>query len=126
MLVLLIFDPIFRREPVESIKIIGTVLIHAFVNIKMLTILLFLQSMITVGTDKDNRLEISLSPDKSVVTDFAQQLPAATGIIVEVGVRGATVRTDAIRRDRISPTGVDRLEALTVLGLVFLQQKDVV
>jgi hypothetical protein len=71
MFVLLVFHLILWRDPVEGIKIIGTVLVDTFVNIEMLTILLFLQSMTTVGTDKGNGFKISLSPDKSVVTDFA-------------------------------------------------------
>jgi hypothetical protein len=82
--------------------------------------------MTTEGTDKGNGLKISLSPDKSVVTDFAQQLPATTGIIVEVSMRCSAERAYAIGRNRVLPAGVDRLETLAVLGLVFLQQKDVV
>jgi hypothetical protein len=61
-----------------------------------------------------------------VVTDFTQQLPATAGIIIEVGMRGSTVWTDGIGRNRVLPTGVNRLEALTMLGLVFLHQKYVV
>jgi hypothetical protein len=41
-------------------------------------------------------------------------------------MRSSTVRAGAIRRNRILPTGVNRLEALAMLGVVFLQQKYVV
>jgi hypothetical protein len=96
------------------------------VNIEMLAILLFVQGMTTIRTYKSNWLEISLSFSKSVVTDFTQQLTATACIIVEVDMRSSTVRTDAIWRNRVLPTRVNRLEALAMIGLVFLQQKYVV
>ena len=77
--------------------------------------------MTAIGTYESNWLEISLSPDKSVVTDFAQQLSATTGIIVEVSMRCFAQRAYAIGRNRVLTTGVNRLEALAMRGLIFLQ-----
>jgi len=117
---------IFGRYLTESVQIIWAVFIDTFVNSEMLAILLLLQSMPTIGTHEGNGLKTNLSPDKPVVTNFTQQLPAATGIIVEVGMRSTTIRAYAIGRDRVLPTRIDRLETLAVFNLVLLQQKDIV
>jgi hypothetical protein len=41
-------------------------------------------------------------------------------------MRCSAQRAYAIWRNRVLTTGVDRLEVLAMLGLIFLQQKDVV
>ena len=82
--------------------------------------------MSTVRAQQSNRLKISFTLAKSVIANFAQELAAASGIIVDVCMWCATVRTGAIRRNGVLPAGVDRFETLTMLDLLFFQQKYVV
>jgi hypothetical protein len=101
MLALPVFGKVFLRQFTEIGKVEGTVLVDALVNVKMLAILLFGQSVTAVRAYEGYRLKISLFSGEPVLTNFTQQLPTATGIIVKVSMRCSAVEANAIRRNRV-------------------------
>jgi hypothetical protein len=79
---MLIFRKVVRRKFFKGIKVKGTTVIDAFVDIKMLSIFFLLKGMTTVRANKSNGFKLILSPGKAKITNFTQQLTSATGIVV--------------------------------------------
>ena len=61
-----------------------------------------------------------------MIADLAKKLPPSARIVIEVVVGGSAERTYTIRRDRVFPARIDRLEILAMFGSVFFKKKDVV
>lgn len=126
MLILLIFSQFFRRELFEGIEVEGTFLVNAFMDVEMLTVLLFNKDVSAVRAYKSTDFKVFFILVEPETTDFTQELTTATCIVVEVVMGCTTTMAYTIRGYRLSTTGFDRLEILSVLYSVLLKQKDVI
>jgi len=126
ILILLIFRKVFRREFFEGIKVERAVFIDTLVNIEMFAVLLFHKGMSTERAYISNNFEISFVPAKPHLADFAKELTAASGIVVEICVRGVATRAGSVVRYRVVSPGFYRLQFLAVYVLVIPEQLPVI
>lgn len=126
MLILLIFNQVFRREFFEGFEVEGTFLVHAFVDVEMLTVFLLDKDAPAIRAYKRTDFEVCFILIESESADFTQELAASSGIVVDICMRGATTLADSIRRDRVVSSWIHGFEILSVLGLILMEQLFVV
>ena len=71
----------------------------------MLAILLMLERMSTIRADKSKRFKVGFVPAEGKLTNLAQQLSTASGIVIYVRMGSTAARADNIDRYRNCTTG---------------------
>jgi hypothetical protein len=122
ILILLIFRKVFRRKLPECVKVERAVFIDALADIEMLAVPPFDKDMPTEWAYESSDLKIGFILIEQKITDFAKELAVASGIVVEICVRGAATGAESIGRYRVVSPGFYRLQFLGVHGLVIAEQ----
>ncbi len=122
ILILLIFREVFRRKLPECVKVERAVFVDTLVDIEMFAVLLLDKYMPAEWTCEGSDLKISLILIEQKIADFAKELAAASGIVVEICVRGAATGAESIGWYRVVSPGFYRLQFFAVHGLVIVEQ----
>ncbi len=112
---------IIRMDLLETVEVVGTLLVHAFVNDEELTALDRNKGVAAEGTAEDHVLFYRVGIGKeTVTTDLAEKLTFVAVVFVEVDHGSAAARTADILRNVAGLTTVDRLKILAILPAVVL------
>jgi len=96
MLVLPVFGKIFRRQLSEVVKVEGTVLVDALMNVEMLAVLLLDENVSAEWAIKDPRLRFRRAFKESIITDLVEELTSPASVVINVDRRSSAMRTDDI------------------------------
>ena len=116
-----VFEDRFDVIGNAAIGVVGTLLVHAFVNDEELTALDRNKGVAAEGTAEDHVLFYRVGIGKeTVTTDLAEKLTFVAVVFVEVDHGSAAARTADILRNVAGLTTVDRLKILAILPAVVL------
>jgi len=104
ILVLLVFDKVFRGQLIEVIEIEYTVFVYAFVDIEVLAVLLLDKYMPAVRTYKCAYLKVGFVLVESESANLAHVLTSTTSVVIKVVMRSTAAMAYCTDRDWVTAT----------------------
>lgn len=117
------FLKVFLINFLQVMQVVGALEVHAFMDGEVLAVFFRDEGMPAMGAEESYRGGNLFTGNKSLSTDFTQELPMAAIIVVNVVVRGPAKRTDGIIRDGFAIPALNWLHRLAVFPLVVFEEE---